>query len=423
MPDLVRYPHLALNWAPAGDIVIEHASGCELFDQQGRRYLDFTSGISVTNVGHCHPEVVRAIQEQAGRLLHSQSYIALYPPLLELAAQLAAITPGRIDTFFFCNTGAEAVEAGLRLARTVTGRPNIVCFQGGFHGRTAGAMSVTTSNALYRAGALPSIPGVYVAPFPRAFRDQISEEVAGQRCLDALRLLLQTQTAPDQTAALLIEPVQGEGGFLPAPRGFLGGLRRICDQYGILLIVDEIQSGFGRTGKMFAIEHAGVVPDMILLAKGIAAGMPLAALGASQSLMDQAPYGSQGGTYNGNPVACAAATATIDVLVSEDLPARAARQGAYLRQRLEEITAPYGKRRIDIRGPGLMVAIELLDSAGHAASREAREVIAHCRTNGLLTISAGPETNVIRLMPPLVITESQIDEAVNILRAALERCL
>ncbi|MCP4419195.1 MAG: aspartate aminotransferase family protein, partial [Chloroflexi bacterium] len=330
-----RTPHLALNWSPADDIVIVNAKGCEMFDANGRRYLDFMAGIGVVNTGHCHPQVVQAIEKQARSLLHSQSYIALHPPILELAEKLANLAPGNIDSFFFCNSGSEAVEAGLRLARSATGRLNIIAFQGGFHGRTAGAMSLTTSNALYRSGALPAMPGVFFAPFPRAFRHQISEAESSRRCLQALREMLQTQTLPQHTAAMIIEPVQGEGGIVPAPKEFLQGLRQICDEHGILLIADEIQAGFGRTGYTFAIEYADIIPDIILMGKGMASGIPLAAMGAPEAIMDQAPYGSQGGTFNGNPVACAAASATIDVFLAESLPEQAKQQGAYLLGKLQ----------------------------------------------------------------------------------------
>ncbi len=419
MAEIKRIPHLALNWSPSGDIVITRAIGCEMFDTEGRRYLDFMSGIGVVNTGHCHPKVVKAIEEQVRCLLHSQSYIALHPPLIELAQQLATLMPGAIDTFFFCNSGSEAVEAGVRLARSATGRSNIIAFQGGFHGRTAGAMSLTSSNAQYRSGALPFMPGVFFAPFPHAFRHQISEAEATTRSLQAVRELLQTQTRPEHTAAMVIEPVQGEGGIVLAPSSFLAGLREICDEHGILLIADEIQAGFGRTGRMFAIEHAEVQPDIILLGKGIASGLPMAAIGAPEAIMDKAPYGSQGGTYNGNAVACAAAVATIKVLVDEDLPGRAKVQGAYLLSKLGEIAACYSSNQIDVRGRGLMVAIEIMKANGEPAAAEVQSIIDQARANGLFLLSAGPESNIIRMTPPLVVTSEQIDEAVAIFGEAL----
>lgn len=420
MAQLKRIPHLSLNWHPAGDIVITRAKGCEMFDAQGYRYLDFTAGIGVVNTGHCHPKVAKAIEQQAHSLLHSQSYIALHPPILELAEKLAAITPEPIDTFFFCNSGSEAVEAGLRLARSATGRSNIIAFQGGFHGRTAGAMTLTTSNALYRSGALPFIPGVFYAPFPRPFRDGISEAEASERCLDTLRYMLKTQSRPEHTAALIIEPVQGEGGIHVAPDVFLKGLRQICNEHGIMLISDEIQAGFGRTGRMFSMEHAGVVPDIILMGKGIASGLPLAAMGASEKDMDQVPYGSQGGTYNGNAVACAAAVATLEVFEEEDLLERAAAQGAYLKEKLFQITAHFPKCRLDVRGRGLMVALEIMQEDGKPATQNVSAIFERCRAHGLLLLASGPDSNVVRMTPPLVVTKKQIDEAIDVLAAALD---
>jgi 4-aminobutyrate aminotransferase len=423
MTELKRIPHLSMNWSPAGDIIVTRATGCEMYDAEERRYLDFIAGIGVVNTGHCHPKVVQAIEAQARRLLHSQSYLALHPPILELARKLTELTPGAIDTFFFCNSGSEAVEAGLRLARAATGRPNVIAFQGGFHGRTAGAMSLTTSNGLYRSGALPFMPGVFFAPFPRSFRHQISQSEATARCLRAVREMLLTQTRPEHTAAMVIEPVQGEGGIVPAPDGFLQGLREICDEHGILLIADEIQAGFGRTGHMFAIEQAGVEPDIILLGKGLASGLPMAAIGAPEAIMDQAPSGSQGGTYNGNAVACAAAVATIEVLVDEDLPGRAAAQGAYLLNKLQEVTSHFGSGQTDVRGRGLMVAVEIMRADGSPATAEVEAIYGRCRNQGLLLLSSGPESNVIRMTPPLVVTREQIDEGVAIFAAALDAVL
>lgn len=423
MAELTRVPHLSLNWHPAADLVVTQAQGCQMFDADGRRFLDFTAGIGVVNTGHCHPTVVAAIEKQARSLLHSQSYIALHPSLLVLVEKLAAITPDSIDTFFFVNSGSEAVEAGMRLARAVTGRSNIIAFQGGFHGRTAGAMTLTTSNATYRTGALPFITGVYFAPFPRPFRHQISEAEATERCLLAVREMLTTQTLPEHTAAMLIEPIQGEGGIMVAPDAFLQGLRQICDQHAILLISDEIQAGFGRTGRMFAMEHAGVEPDVILMGKGIASGLPLAVMGTSEARMDRVPYGSQGGTFNGNALACAAAVATLEVFETENLLNRAAQNGAYLLAKLREIALQFPSMPIEVRGRGLMTAIELLNADRSAATEAVVAIHARCRANGLLLLSSGPEGNVIRLTPPLVVTREEIDEAIRILGAAFDSVL
>ena len=266
--------HLSPVWHRYTKIVAERGEGCYLFDQDGTRYLDFTSGIGVTNTGHCHPRVVEAVQKQAGLLLHGQVNIVLHPRILELIEELTSIVAPELDGFFFSNSGAEAVEGAVKLARTATARPNVIVFQGSFHGRTVGTMSLTTSKTIYRAGYQPLMPGVFVAPFPYAYRYGWPSEQTVEWCLEELRYLLQTQTAPEETAALLLEPVLGEGGYVVPPSGFLEGLRRICDEHGILLIMDEVQSGFGRTGRWFAHEHFGVTPDIMIVAKGLASGLP-----------------------------------------------------------------------------------------------------------------------------------------------------
>ncbi len=423
MANPVRVPHLALNWHPAGDLVITHANGCEMYDTNGRRHLDFTAGIGVVNTGHCHPRVVAAIEGQARALLHSQSYIALHPPILNLAKKLASVSPGAIDTFFFVNSGSEAVEAGMRMARSATGRPNIIAFQGGFHGRTAGAMTLTTSNATYRSGALPFISGVYYAPFPLPFRHRIPADEAAARCLQAIEDMLGTQTRPEHTAAFVIEPIQGEGGIHVAPDAFLQGLRAICDRHGILLISDEIQAGCGRSGRMFAIEHAGVAPDVILIGKGIGSGLPLAAMGTSRALMDRVPYGSQGGTYNGNAVACAAALATLEVIEEEGLVQAACKMGAHLLSRLMALASQFPGMSLDVRGRGLMAAVEIRHADHRPATAEVESIHARCRKNGLLLLASGQEANIIRMTPPLVVTRAEIDEAVDTLSAAFDAVL
>ncbi len=420
MAELTRIPHLSLNWSPAGDVIITQAQGCEMFDTNGKRYLDFLSGIGVVNTGHCHPKVVEAIVAQAQSLIHSQSYLALHPAIIKLGRLLTEITPGEIDSFFFCSSGSEAVEAGMRLARAATGRNNIIAFQGGFHGRTAGAMSLTTSNASYRSGALPFMPGVFFAPFPRVFRHQLTEAEATERCLQALRELLLTQSRPEHTAAMVIEPVQGEGGIVSAPDAFMQGLRELCNTHGIMLIADEIQAGFGRTGRMFAVEHSGVTPDIILLGKGIASGLPFAGIGAPETIMDKAPSGSQGGTYNGNALGSAAAVASIEVLLEENLPQQSADKGEYFRDKLREITSQFGANQMDVRGRGLMIAIEMMKADGTPATAEANTIMARCREHGVIMLNCGPESNVVRMTPPLVVTHAEIDEVVDIFAAALD---
>ncbi|MDD2696388.1 MAG: aminotransferase class III-fold pyridoxal phosphate-dependent enzyme, partial [Anaerolineales bacterium] len=319
--------HLSPVWPQYTGIIAARGEGCWLYDPNGERYLDFTCGIAVTNTGHCHPKVVEAVREQAGLLLHGQINIVRHPPILELVAELRQIVPPSIDGFFFSNSGAEAIEGAVKLARQATGRPNVIVFQGSFHGRTVGTMSLTTSKTIYRAGYQPLMPGVFVAPYPYAHRYGWDEEETSRWCLEELEYLLITQTAPSETAAMLVEPVLGEGGYVVPPRSFLQGLRRICDQHGILLIADEIQSGMGRTGRWFAVEHFDLLPDVITVAKGIASGLPLSGVFSRLDLMQRWTPGSHGGTFGGNVVSAAAAVATLRAMRQEGMLANAAERG------------------------------------------------------------------------------------------------
>jgi len=273
-------------WSRSAEILVERGQGAYLYTTDGKQYLDFTSGIGVTNTGHAHPKVVEAVQQQAASLLHGQVNIVYHKPLLRLTEKLSEIMPSpSLDTFFFSNSGAEAVEGAVKLARTATGKTNIIVFQGSFHGRTHAAMAMTTSKTVYRAGYQPLVPGIFVAPYPYAYHYGWSDETAVDFCLKELKHLLKTQTAPEETAAIVIEPVLGEGGYVVPPPSFLPALREVCDHYNILLVADEVQSGFGRTGKWFAVNHTGVTPDILIMAKGLASGMPLSGLAASNELM------------------------------------------------------------------------------------------------------------------------------------------
>jgi 4-aminobutyrate aminotransferase len=398
--------------------VAERAEGCYVYDLDDTRYLDFTSGIGVTNTGHCHPRVVAALQEQAARLLHGQVNIVHHPPLLELVGELKTIVPPGLDCFFFSNSGAEAVEGAVKLARHATGRSNIVVFQGSFHGRTAMTMALTTSNTIYRSGYQPLPAGVFVAPYPYAYRYGWSAEETEAFCLRELEFLLRSQTAPAETAALLIEPVLGEGGYVVPPSGFLRELRRICNQHDILLIVDEIQSGVGRTGRWFAIEHFGVEPDIMTMAKGLASGLPLSGIAARRTLMEKWIPGSHGGTYGGNAVACAAAVATIRTIRDDHLLENAVEQGTSLVSQLREVRGEFPVIG-DIRGIGLMIAAEFTNPDGTPAADLAKAVIKGCLERRLLLLSCGTWGNTVRWIPPLTVTEDQIQEAVAIFRAAL----
>jgi 4-aminobutyrate aminotransferase len=406
-------------WKRYTPIVAERAEGAYIYSEDGTRYLDFTCGIAVTNTGHCHPRVVQAIQEQAARLLHGQVNIVYHRPLLELVEELRSIVPPPIDCFFFSNSGAEAVEGAVKLARHATGRPNVIVFQGSFHGRTALAMALTTSKTIYRAGYQPLPAGVFVAPYPYAYRYGWSPEQTEAFCLRELEFLLKTQTAPTETAAILVEPVLGEGGYVVPPPGFMAGLRRLCDEHGILLIADEIQCGFGRTGRWFAVEHFGVVPDILVMAKGLASGLPLSCVAARRELMERWAPGSHGGTYGGNAVACAAAVATIRVIREEGLLENAQRMGALLLSRLRELQREFPVIG-DVRGLGLMVAAEFTAADGTPASAVAREVIGRCLERRLLLLTCGTYDNIVRWMPPLVVTDEQVETAVGVFRDALK---
>ncbi len=402
-------------WKRYTPIVAERAEGAYIYGEDGARYLDFTCGIAVTNTGHCHPRVVQAIREQATRLLHGQVNIVYHRPLLELARELRTIVPPTIDCFFFSNSGAEAVEGAIKLARHATGRPNVIVFQGSFHGRTALAMALTTSKTIYRAGYQPLPAGVFTAPYPYAYRYGWSPEQTEAFCLRELEFLLRTQTAPAETAAILIEPVLGEGGYVVPPPGFLQGVRRICDEHGILLIADEIQCGFGRTGRWFAIEHFGVTPDILVMAKGLASGLPLSCVAARRELMERWTPGSHGGTYGGNAVACAAAVATVRVIREEGLLENAQRQGALLLERLRELQREFPVIG-DVRGLGLMVATEFTAADRTPASAVVKEVIGRCLERRLLLLTCGAYDNVVRWMPPLIVTEEQIETAITIFK-------
>ena len=405
--------HLAPVWTHLTTVQPVRAEGVYLYDAQGRRYLDFTSGIGVTNTGHCHPKVVQAIQDQAQRLIFGQMNIVIPPPAVELAQALNEVTPDPIDTFFFSNSGAEAVEASVKLARQATGKRNIIVFQGSFHGRTAQTMAMTTSKYIYRHHYQPLPAGVFVAPYPYTHYYGWDEDTTTAFCLKQLDHLLHGQTPPDETAAIVIEPVLGEGGYVPAPVGFLQALRDLTARHGILLIMDEVQSGFGRTGKFWAFEHAGIVPDIVVMAKGMGSGMPISGIGASRALMEKWEPGSHGGTYGGGAaVSLAAAVATLRVIREEGLVANAAVMGERLLRGLRALQARYGLIE-DVRGRGLMVATEFPDAATAKAVQQA------VLRRDLLLLTCGTYGNVVRWIPPLVVQAEHIDAALDIFEAAL----
>ena len=411
--------NLSNVWFQLTDLELASGQGSWVTTTDGTDYLDFTSGIAVTSTGHCHPKVVAAIAEQAGRFIHAQVNCYRHDQLEPLAARLAEITPDGIDRFFFANSGAEATEAAVKLARQSTGRPNVVVFEGSFHGRTAQTMAMTTSKTVYRAGHAPLPSGVFVAPFPSPTRTGEDPDVAVARCLAGFDWLLATQTAPGETAAVVIEPVLGEGGYLAAPAAFLEGLAERCAEHGILFVADEVQCGFARTGTMFAIEQADVTPDIVVMAKGIASGFPISAIGTTADIESRWPQGSHGGTYGGNAIGCAAALATIDILTEDGFLDRVNELGTHLRGRLDELAAD-DPTLVDVRGPGLMVATEFRhDDRTPDASRVAA-IVAHCRDESrVLFMSTGAEGAVIRWMPPLTVTEEELDLAVDAFAKAL----
>ena len=409
---------LAPVWTHMTQVQPVRGEGIYLYDAAGRRYTDFTSGIGVTNTGHSHPKVVQAIQEQASQLIFSQMNIVMPPAALHLAAALNEVTPPAIDQFFFSNSGAEAVEAAVKLARMATRRRNLIVFQGSFHGRTHQAMAMTTSKYVYRYNYQPLPGAIFVAPFPYAYFYGWSEEETTVFCLKQLDLLFKSQSAPDETAAIVIEPVLGEGGYVPAPVEFLRRLRLLCDELGILLVTDEVQSGFGRTGKFFCAEHAEVVPDILIMAKGLGSGMPISAIGARAELMAHWKPGTHGGTYGGgNAVAAAAATATIGVLRTEKLVENAAVMGERLMGGLRDLQAEHPAIG-DVRGRGLMVGTEFTVD-GKPAADVATRVQQECIKRDLLLLTCGTYGNVIRWIPPLVVDAAQIDAALGIFNEAL----
>ncbi len=410
---------LAPVWTHLTTINAVRGKGVYLYDDTDTPYLDFTSGIGVVNTGHCHPSVVQAVQEQAAQLLFGQMNCVIPERTTALAAKLNAVTPDHIDRFFFSNSGAEATEACVKLAKAATGRPNVIVFQGSFHGRTHLAMAMTTSKTVYRHRFQPLPSGVFVAPFPYSYFYGWDEEQTVAFCTKQLDLVLTGQTAPDETAAIIIEPILGEGGYVPAPPAFLHHLREVCDAHGILLIMDEVQSGFGRTGRFFCYEHSKIKPDIIVMAKGLGSGLPISAIAASEALMSRWRPGTHGGTYGGgSAIASAAACATIDVLLKEGLVNQAAERGQQLVDRLAELQQQYPQIG-DVRGRGLMVATEFSNADGSPDAATAKRVLQGCLERRLLMLSCGSYSNVLRWIPPLVVSAGQIDEAVDIFTQTL----
>ena len=398
------------------DLEIASGDGAWVTDVEGERYLDFACGISVLNSGHNNPVVVAAAKDQLDKLWHAGGAFR-YQSLVTAAEKVLAHTPASIDRLFFMNSGAEAVEASIKLARKTTGRQGVIAFRGGFHGRTMGSVTYTTSKAKYREGYHPLLPSVFITPFPHPFRWGMTEDEATDLAIRELDLLLAHQITPHEVAAILIEPVQGEGGYYPAPQRFLQRLRDLADEHGILLIFDEIQTGFGRTAKWFASEHYGIDPDVLILGKAIANGLPLSAVSARSEILEAWAPGSHGTTFGGNPVACAAAAANMDVLAGLIPGAQALSEHSFKRFRaIAEQHATIG----DVRGLGLMIGIELVEPGGTTPDPDAFPFIAEfARTHNLLILDCGPHANVIRFIPPLCVSKEELDQGIDVIEGAL----
>jgi 4-aminobutyrate aminotransferase len=399
------------------DIRAARAEGLWVYDTDGRRYADFACGTAVVNLGHNHPAVVAAAQEQLAKLTHA-GCVFRYDSILNAAEHLRDITPEGIEMFGFANSGAEAVEAAVKLAKYTTRRQGVIVFRGAFHGRTMGSVSYTTSNAKYRDGYHPILGSVWVAPFPHPYRWGMTEEEATKLSLDELRRMFKHEVLPTSIAALLVEPVQGEGGYYPAPKAFLQALRDIADEHGIMLVFDEVQTGFGRTASWFAADHYRVDPDIIVLGKGIANGMPLSAYGAPREVMEAWPVGAHGTTYGGNPVACAASVAGMKVM--RDLLPHARELSAHAFERLRKAQIDHPTIG-DIRGIGLMIGIELVkDRTTREPDPAAMDFLAaYGLDHELIIISCGPDGNVIRFIPPLITSIAELDQAIGTIQAGL----
>lgn len=412
--------YISPSYARPYPAVIERGKGMWVWDVDGNRFLDFAAGIGVVQTGHCHPEVVDAVKNQAENLIHISGTDFYYPIQVALAEKLAEIVPGgKNRRTFFCNSGAEAMETSLKLARWATKRPNVIAFVGAFHGRTMGALSLTGSKGVQRQDFFPLVPGVFHVPYGYCYRCtfNLTYPSCDFACIAYIEdVVLNTLSPPDNTCAFVAEPIQGEGGYIVPPDGYFQRLKELADKYDILLIIDEVQSGMGRTGKMFAIEHWGVKPDLVAIAKGIASGMPLGALVARSSLMNWQP-GSHASTFGGNPVSCAAALKTIELLEA-GLIANAANMGDYMLGRLSELTESHTMVG-DVRGKGLMIGVEIVENRKKQAAPQKRNwLVEECFKRGLLILGAG--RTAVRFSPPLVVTRKEADEALEIFEESLK---
>jgi 4-aminobutyrate aminotransferase / (S)-3-amino-2-methylpropionate transaminase / 5-aminovalerate transaminase len=414
----LRAKYVPRGITSAHPVAVDRARGAELWDVSGKRYIDFAGGIGVMNVGHAHPRVMKAVHEQLDRATHTSFQVVHYESYLRLAERLCEVTPidGPKKAIFF-STGAEAIENAVKIARAATGRQAVISFRGGFHGRTLLALSLTGTVQPYKQDFGPYAAEVYQTPFPYVYRGWNTE--AAMADLDNL---LESEVGPKRVAAIVIEPVLGEGGFVPAPLDFMRRLRELCDRHGILLIADEIQTGFGRTGKFFAVEHSGVQPDLMTVAKSLAAGFPLSGVVGKADVMDAPGPGGLGGTYGGNPVACAAGLAVMDIMRDEKLPERAARIGSVVEERMQSWARDH-EIIGDVRAVGAMAGMELVRDrkTKEPADKETAGMLSAAREKGLIILRCGVHHNVIRTLMPLTISDEHLEEGLDILGASLNQ--
>ncbi len=402
------------------NIVAEKAEGVYVHGADGRRYMDFSSGLATVNIGHNHPSVVKAAKEQTAKFIHS-GCIFRYDSIVELALRLKKKTPKGLDMFFFSNSGAEAIEGAIKLCRFVTKRPAIIAFTGGFHGRTLGALSLTSSNVKYRKRYHPLLPSVYHVPYPYCYRCPVGQnpETCSIECFKVLESTLEHLVSPEEVACVVMEPVLGEGGYVAPPIRYVKKLRELTKRHGILFVADEVQSGFGRTGKWFASEHFGVIPDVMAVGKGIASGFPLSAVIGKKDIMTKWPPGAHGTTFGGNPVSCAAAIATINVIEKQGLVENAKRLGDYAMKRLRMLQEKFPSIG-DVRGLGLMIGIEFVKKDKKPDHALLKKIIKSCEKRGLIVIECGLHKNVLRFMPPIITTTFEMDAGLDIFEKALK---
>jgi len=416
-----RQQSIARGISATVNVFAARAEGAIIEDVDGNRFIDFAGGIGVMNVGHSRPEVIQAITEQAAKLTHTCFSVMMYEPYIELAERLIRLAPGNFPKkAIFFNSGAEAVENAVKIARYATGRPAIIVFDNGFHGRTLLTMSMTAKVKPYKYRFGPYAPEVYRAPFPYPYRMNMTPSQATEACLAELKRMFVGEVAADQVAAVIIEPVQGEGGFMPAPPGFLKALKALCEEHGILFVADEIQTGFARTGEMFAVNHDGVEPDLLIIAKSMGAGLPISGVIGRAEVMDAPAPGMLGGTYSGNPVACAAALAVLDIYERENLAERSRQIGQAVMERFLNMQ----KQHLmigDVRGQGGMLAMELVKDRAtkEPDAQSVADILAAAHQRGLLLINAGMYSNVIRILVPLNITDEQLQQGLDILEEAI----